>query len=45
MQAQIGLGADIMMAFDECTEFPADRERARQDGVDATLGGTQPEIF
>jgi queuine tRNA-ribosyltransferase len=30
MQAQIGLGADIMMAFDECTEFPADRERARQ---------------
>jgi queuine tRNA-ribosyltransferase len=30
MQAQIGLGADIMMAFDECTEFPADRERVRQ---------------
>jgi queuine tRNA-ribosyltransferase len=30
MAAQIGLGADIMMAFDECTEFPADRERARQ---------------
>ncbi len=30
MQAQIGLGADIMMAFDECTEFPADQERARQ---------------
>jgi hypothetical protein len=30
MEAQIGLGADIMMAFDECTEFPADRERARQ---------------
>jgi queuine tRNA-ribosyltransferase len=29
MEAQIGLGADIMMAFDECTEFPADRERAR----------------
>jgi queuine tRNA-ribosyltransferase len=30
MEAQIGLGADIMMAFDECTEFPADRERTRQ---------------
>src|ERR1700751_1190257 len=29
MEAQIGLGADIIMAFDECTEFPADRERAR----------------
>jgi queuine tRNA-ribosyltransferase len=29
MQAQIGLGADIIMAFDECTEFPATRERAR----------------
>lgn len=30
MQAQIGLGADIIMAFDECTEHPADRERVRQ---------------
>ncbi len=30
MEAQIGLGADIMMAFDECTEFPAEGERARQ---------------
>jgi len=29
MQAQIGLGADIMMAFDECTEYPATAERAR----------------
>src|SRR5580704_17130767 len=29
MEAQIGLGADIMMAFDECTEFPADAERTR----------------
>jgi queuine tRNA-ribosyltransferase len=29
MQAQIGLGADIVMAFDECTEYPADRERTR----------------
>jgi queuine tRNA-ribosyltransferase len=29
MDAQIGLGADIIMAFDECTEFPADGARAR----------------
>jgi queuine tRNA-ribosyltransferase len=29
MEAQIGLGADIIMAFDECTEFPAEQERAR----------------
>ncbi len=28
-EAQIGLGADIIMAFDECTEYPAERERAR----------------
>src|SRR5215470_12066071 len=27
--AQIGLGADIIMAFDECTEYPADAARAR----------------
>jgi queuine tRNA-ribosyltransferase len=29
MAAQIGIGADIMMAFDECTEYPADRIRSR----------------
>jgi queuine tRNA-ribosyltransferase len=29
MEAQIGLGADIIMAFDECTEHPAGRERTR----------------
>ena len=29
MAAQIGLGADIIMAFDECTEYPAAAERAR----------------
>ncbi len=28
--AQIALGADILMAFDECTEYPADKSRARQ---------------
>ena len=30
MEAQIGLGADIIMAFDECTEHPAERERVRE---------------
>ncbi len=29
MEAQIGLGADIIMAFDECTEYPADQTRTR----------------
>src|SRR3984893_3660328 len=29
MQAQIGLGADIIMAFDECTEYPADGARTK----------------
>ena len=36
MEAQIGLGADIVMAFDECTEYPADRERMRAS-MDLTL--------
>ena len=30
MDVQIALGADIAMAFDECTEYPATRERARE---------------
>ncbi|MGB6974105.1 MAG: tRNA guanosine(34) transglycosylase Tgt [Terracidiphilus sp.] len=30
MDVQIALGADIAMAFDECTEYPADRSRARE---------------
>ncbi len=30
MEIQIALGADIVMAFDECTEHPAERERARE---------------
>ena len=29
MEIQIGLGADIIMAFDECTEYPADASRTR----------------
>jgi len=34
--AEIGLGADIIMAFDECTEHPASRERA-QASMEMTL--------
>jgi queuine tRNA-ribosyltransferase len=30
MESQIALGADIIMAFDECTEFPADAGRMRK---------------
>ena len=30
MEIQIALGADIIMAFDECTEYPADEGRVRR---------------
>jgi len=30
IDVQIALGADIAMAFDECTEYPADRNRAEE---------------
>ena len=30
MEIQIALGADIAMAFDECTEHPAERDRVRR---------------
>jgi queuine tRNA-ribosyltransferase len=30
IDVQIALGADICMAFDECTEYPADRKRAEE---------------
>ena len=30
IDVQIALGADICMAFDECTEYPADRDRAKE---------------
>jgi queuine tRNA-ribosyltransferase len=30
MDVQIALGADICMAFDECTEYPAGRDRAEE---------------
>jgi queuine tRNA-ribosyltransferase len=36
MASQIGLGADLIMAFDECTEYPADRARA-QASTELTL--------
>jgi queuine tRNA-ribosyltransferase len=36
MDVQIALGADIAMAFDECTEYPADYARARES-LDVTL--------
>jgi len=36
MEIQIALGADIIMAFDECTEFPAERSRS-QASMEMTL--------
>jgi queuine tRNA-ribosyltransferase len=36
MDVQIALGADICMAFDECTEYPADRIRA-EDSLRLTM--------
>ncbi len=36
MDVQIALGSDIAMAFDECTEYPADRTRARES-LEVTL--------
>lgn len=36
MEIQIALGADIVMVFDECTEWPATRERARES-LDLTM--------
>ena len=36
MDVQIALGSDIAMAFDECTEYPADTARARAS-LDLTL--------
>jgi len=36
MEIQIALGADVIMAFDECTEHPAERKRA-QESMEMTL--------
>jgi queuine tRNA-ribosyltransferase len=40
IDVQIALGADIIMAFDECTEYPADFARARQS-LDLTMRWAQ----
>jgi queuine tRNA-ribosyltransferase len=40
MEIQIALGADIIMAFDECTEHPAEEGRAR-DSMELTLRWAQ----
>jgi len=40
MDVQLALGADIIMAFDECTEYPTDYARARQS-LDLTLRWAQ----
>ena len=45
MEVQIALGADIAMVFDECTEYPATRERAAIAGPDHALGPSQPRLF
>ncbi len=43
MDVQMALGADIIMAFDECTEYPADRARALQSlELNPALGQAQP---
>jgi queuine tRNA-ribosyltransferase len=36
MEVQIALGGDIIMAFDECTEHPAERQRTRES-MEVTL--------
>ncbi len=43
MDVQIALGADIAMAFDECTEYPADRARARES-LRLTMGWAQRSL-
>ena len=46
LAAEIGLGADIIMAFDECTEFPAARERSRQSmEIDRCAGPAAAKII
>ena len=37
MEAQIGLGADIIMAFDECTEYPGGCGSGRAQSMELTL--------
>ena len=41
IDVQIALGADIAMAFDECTEYPADRARA-EESLRLTMAWAEP---
>lgn len=43
MDVQIALGADICMAFDECTEYPASRSRA-QESLRMTMAWAQRSL-
>jgi queuine tRNA-ribosyltransferase len=43
IDVQIALGADILMAFDECTEYPADRTRA-EDSLRLTLAWAERSL-
>jgi queuine tRNA-ribosyltransferase len=43
IDVQIALGADICMAFDECTEYPADRSRA-QESLRLTMAWAQRSL-
>ena len=43
IDVQIALGADICMAFDECTEYPADRARA-QESLRLTMAWAQRSL-
>ena len=43
MDVQIALGGDIAMAFDECTEYPADRARA-QESLRLTMAWAQRSL-
>jgi queuine tRNA-ribosyltransferase len=43
MDVQIALGADICMAFDECTEYPAERPRA-EESLRLTLAWAQRSL-
>ena len=50
IDVQIALGADICMAFDECTEYPAERGRARREsaadnGLGAALARPLPRAL
>src|SRR5580698_8164876 len=43
IDVQIALGADVVMSFDECTEYPADRARA-QESLRLTMAWAQRSL-